>query len=181
MELIYDLEGAGWAGARISDGSRHCYFSVSYLSDALGDMAKAAVMLLHGSREESFSLQDEPGEHRFILIRGDSDSLTIRVLRFEGTRANRFGKEVFCCECAVRDFVGRCSPSCGPSSPRMAWTAISRRGVITSSPSALSKRFSAVSSHPMRARTTSFNASRGLEESVARHRRGSRCRAPRRS
>jgi hypothetical protein len=49
MELIYDLEGAGWAGARISDGSQHRDFSVSYLSDALGDMAKAAAMLLNGT------------------------------------------------------------------------------------------------------------------------------------
>ena len=110
MELIYDLEGAGWAGARISDGSRHRYFSVSYLSDALGDMAKAAVMLLNGSREESFSFQDEPGVHRFVLTRGDADSLTIRVLWFERTfsgRADRFGEEVFRCECAVLDFVGQ--------------------------------------------------------------------------
>ena len=67
MELIYDLAGAGWAGARISDGLRHRDFSVSYLSDALGDMAKTAVRLLNGSREESFAFQDEPGEHRWMV------------------------------------------------------------------------------------------------------------------
>lgn len=112
MELIYDLEGAGWADARISDGSQHRDFSVSYISDALGDMAKAAVLLLHGSREASFTLQDEPGEHRFILLRGNADSLTIRVLWFNGAssgRADRFGEEVFRCDCAVLDFVGQVS------------------------------------------------------------------------
>ena len=110
MELLYDLEGAGWAGARIADGSHHRDFSVSYLSDALGDMAKAAALLLNGSREETFFFQDEPGEHRFILSRGDADSLTICVLWFECSfcgRSERFGEEVFRCECTVLDFVGQ--------------------------------------------------------------------------
>ena len=62
MELVYQLEGAGWADARISDGSRQLGMSVSYLSDALGDMAKAALHLLRGGREASFSFEDEPGQ-----------------------------------------------------------------------------------------------------------------------
>lgn len=110
MELIYELEGAGWVSARISEGSRQCELSVSYLSDALGDMAQAAVMLLIGSREETFRFQDEPGEHRFILTRGDADALTVRVLWFEDTfssRADEFGKEVFRCECPALEFVGQ--------------------------------------------------------------------------
>jgi hypothetical protein len=110
MELTYDLRDTGWACASISDGSRRRDLFASYISDALGDMAKAAAMLLNGSRDESFCFQDEPGEHRFVLSRGDADLLTIRVLWFErcfSGRADRFGEEVFRCQCAILDFVGQ--------------------------------------------------------------------------
>jgi hypothetical protein len=40
---------------------------VSYLSDALDDMAEAALCLLRGGREASFGFEDEPGEHRWIV------------------------------------------------------------------------------------------------------------------
>lgn len=71
-------------------------------------------MLLSGSGEESCALQDEPGEYRFVFKRGDGDALTIRVLWFEESfagRADRFGHEVFRCDCVVLDFVGQLSVS----------------------------------------------------------------------
>jgi hypothetical protein len=110
MELIYDLKAEGWASVRIAEGDAQLEFTCSRLSDALGDLAKAAAMLLGGSREESCALQDEPGEYRFLFSRGESDALTIRVLWFEESfsgRADPFGKEVFRCNCVVLDFVGQ--------------------------------------------------------------------------
>ena len=86
--------------------------SVSYLSDALGDMANAALRLLHGDREATFSFEDEPGEHHWLLNRGEADSLHIRVLWFEDTFNHRRlerGVDVFACDCAVLDFVGQVS------------------------------------------------------------------------
>jgi len=110
MELVYQLEGAGWADARISDGSRQLGMSVSYLSDALGDMAKAALHLLRGGREASFSFEDEPGQNRWLLTRGEADSLRIQIRWFDDTFSSLDfgrGKEVFFCECAVLDFAGQ--------------------------------------------------------------------------
>jgi len=109
MELLDEPKSAGWSAGRISEGSQELNFQVSHFSDTLGDMAKAAAMLLNGSREESFSFPDEPGEHRFVLTRGVADSLTIRVLWFGSVsgRTDRFGKEVFRCDCAVLDLVGQ--------------------------------------------------------------------------
>ena len=112
MRLVYQLAGAGWADARISDNSSYRDMTVSYLSDALGDMARAALQLLRGAREASFSFEDEPGEHRWILSRGEADSLRIRILWFEDTfspPSQERGTEVFKCDCAVLDFVGQVS------------------------------------------------------------------------
>jgi hypothetical protein len=67
MELVYDLKEDGWAHVRIADASSHFEFTCSWLSDPLGNMATATVMLLNGSAEESFSFQDEPGEYRFVV------------------------------------------------------------------------------------------------------------------
>lgn len=110
MELVYDLKEDGWASVRIADAAQHLDFTCSYISDPLGSMATAAAMLLAGSREESFSFQDEPGEYRFVLTRGEADLLSIRVLWFDQSfsgRRNRFGKQIFHCEWAVLDFVGQ--------------------------------------------------------------------------
>jgi hypothetical protein len=112
MEIVYELAGAGWADARISHKGNYRNMAVSYLSDALGDMARAAVQLLRGGREVSFSFQDEPGEHRWILSRGEADSLRIRVFWFDdafSARRQERGTEVFACDCAVLDFVGQVS------------------------------------------------------------------------
>jgi hypothetical protein len=112
MQLVYQLAGAGWADARISHNSSYRDMVVSYLSDGLGDMARAALQLLHGAREVSFSFQDEPGEHRWILSRGEADSLHIRILWFDDTftsRPRERGAEVFTCDCVVLDFVGQLS------------------------------------------------------------------------
>jgi hypothetical protein len=114
MQLIYQLSGRGWAEARISAPGRHLDMVVSYLSGALGDMAQAALQLLRGEREAAFSFADEPGEHRWLLTRGDADSLHIRILWFREAftghlRRGPPGTEVFTCDCAVLDFVGQVS------------------------------------------------------------------------
>jgi hypothetical protein len=112
MQLVYQLAGTGWADARISHNSKYRDMAVSYLSDALGDMAQAALGLVSGTREVSFSFQDEPGEHKWLLTRGEADSLRIRILWFNDTfsrRPQESGEEVFACDCAVLDFVGQIS------------------------------------------------------------------------
>jgi hypothetical protein len=112
MQLVYQLDGDGWASARISDGSSCRDMDVSYLSDALGEMAWSALQLLCGARESSFSFQDEPGEHRWTLSRGEADSLLVRIFWSEHNFNERFPRratEVFACNCSVLDFVGQVS------------------------------------------------------------------------
>ena len=110
MQLLYQLGGDGWACARFSDGAHCREMGVSYLSDGLGDMARAALQLLRGNREVSFSFQDEPGEHRWTLSRGEADSLRVRIFWSQHNFNERFpgrANEVFACHCAVLDFVGQ--------------------------------------------------------------------------
>jgi hypothetical protein len=109
MEITYDLTGGGWARASVSDGTANREMRVTYLSDALADIARAALELLRGARDISFSFQDEPGEHRWLLKRGEADTLHVRVLRFEDTFSTRTqgGLEVFYSKCTVMDFVGQ--------------------------------------------------------------------------
>ncbi len=111
MRINYQLAGSGWANAQVSESGRSLEMSASYLSDALGDMAQAAVSLLTGARVVTFSFQDEPGEHQWILTRGEFDALYVRVIWFpktfgSGNKADS-GTEVFACDCAVMDFVGQ--------------------------------------------------------------------------
>jgi len=81
VELVYKLTGAGWADARMSHDGSYRDIAVSYLSDALGDMVRAAVQLLRGASEVSFSFQDEPGEHRWILIRAKQIHVAYLLVR----------------------------------------------------------------------------------------------------
>ncbi len=105
MEIVYQLEGAGWAGARVIHGTQFRDMSVSYLSDALGDMAKAALLLLQGADEESFEFFDEPGMHRWQLARGNGNVLSIRILWFEDEMSAESGIEVFECKCPAPTFI----------------------------------------------------------------------------
>jgi hypothetical protein len=110
VEIDYRLGEAGSANARILHGDK-CYEmpGISYLSDALGDMAQATVSLMTGADSAIFSFQDEPGEWRWVLQRGEADSLSIRIYRSEINFAWKLKPvvEVFYCECVVLDFVGQ--------------------------------------------------------------------------
>jgi hypothetical protein len=112
MEIVYQLAGAGWADARITDGVNFRNMSVSYLSDALGDMAKAALNILRGENEASFAFEDEPGEHLWLLTREANHSLRIKILWCDdtfGSERQKHRSEVFATECTVLDFVSQVS------------------------------------------------------------------------
>ena len=111
MEITYQLGDAGWADARVRDANcSRDISSVSYLSDALGDMAVAAVALVQGARSVRFAFEHEPGEHRWLLERGEDDLLGISLLWFDDNfpaRQDDAGEEVFSCQCRVLDFAGQ--------------------------------------------------------------------------
>ena len=108
MELVYQLQGAGWANASVSNGSTRHHIAVSYLSDALGDMARATVHLLQGGRETSFNFQDEPGAHRWCIVQDDRCFLGIRIEWFAQTFPPcSGGVKVFECDCHLLEFAGQ--------------------------------------------------------------------------
>ena len=89
---------------------------ISYLSDGLKDMMKAAVGLLEGATRVWFLWHDEPGEHRWIINRVN-DELEIRILWFDDAfkaLPDERGREVFCLTCRLAKFVGEVL-ACGRS------------------------------------------------------------------
>ncbi len=51
LELRFDLTGVGWAEATLSAGNDSVTILASYLSDALGDLAAATVLIASGLDE----------------------------------------------------------------------------------------------------------------------------------
>ena len=108
LRLSSILHEHGWATASISDGDATVETDVSYLSDALGDLARAARGILRGMPETSFSFQQEPGEHRFVVSRQD-DGVRVNVYRFADT-FSRAGtcEPVMVAKCSMREFATEC-------------------------------------------------------------------------
>ena len=73
MELRFQLQGAGWAEATVLHENGYVIMPVSYLTDALGDLARATAQLLEGHEVANFYWIDEPGAHRWSLTRTDGD------------------------------------------------------------------------------------------------------------
>jgi hypothetical protein len=73
FKLTYDLEGAGWALARIQDGEARLEISVSYLHDSLRELAEAARALASGAESARVVFMDEPGEIQLFLNRTDKE------------------------------------------------------------------------------------------------------------
>ena len=83
MKLRYKLTGTGWAEALLETNENAVTVSASYLSDALGDLARGALAVLRGSGEVRFSFDEEPGEFRWILKKITSDTYTLSILQFD--------------------------------------------------------------------------------------------------
>jgi hypothetical protein len=97
MEFSYRLVGTGWAEARIADDRSHAILTPSYLTDALGDLLAALVMLKRGEKDVSFSWEEEPGEYEWTFRRCDSE-VTLRIESFPDQYArvkNAVGSVIF--------------------------------------------------------------------------------------
>jgi hypothetical protein len=108
------LTGSGWAELELRSG--HQSFTVdgvSYTTDALGDLLRAALMIATGAWSASVSFDGEPRESR--LIAGnfwDAASrrrrFCVRVLEFADIASKQPDEEgvpVFEAECEARDFA----------------------------------------------------------------------------
>jgi hypothetical protein len=106
--IDYKLTGAGWAECIVEANGQKASLSASYLSDALGELLRAAVNLLEGVRGNTVSFAEEPGEYRWRLIRVDSEQIHVSVLSFDklwGNEPDEAGNLVFQTVCPVREFA----------------------------------------------------------------------------
>ena len=83
LEFSYRLAGTGWSEARISYGQAFADLSASYLSDALGDLLAALMLLNDGATVARVSWEEEPGEFRWIFQRVSDEAIDVVVLWFD--------------------------------------------------------------------------------------------------
>ncbi|MBW8302961.1 MAG: hypothetical protein K0M78_03240 [Brevundimonas sp.] len=83
FSLRLDIEKHGWARFTVSDGDRTFETrGVSDLTDALGDMVRAAADMAEGAERSVFSFDGEPVETRVTLDRLSAADLRIRVVQY---------------------------------------------------------------------------------------------------
>ena len=82
MTIILGEHGSMEASVQ-ADG-QHLRMLISYLSDALGDLTEAVMVLLRSLELEKriCSWQDEPGEYRWIIHRAGKN-VRVQILRFD--------------------------------------------------------------------------------------------------
>jgi hypothetical protein len=77
ISFRYELEGAGWADAYLSDGTNSATIPASYLCDTLRDLVDAIQSLFTADSAECV-WQEEPGEVKWLFCR-TGDSVGLRV------------------------------------------------------------------------------------------------------
>lgn len=110
MHLVIDyrLTGHGWSECTVSSGAASCQVSASYLSDALGNLVRAAVALLSGFSALSFSFEEEPGEYRWVIRSPRYNEIDVVILDFDDLymgRPDQEGKEMFRVRCVPETFA----------------------------------------------------------------------------
>ena len=110
MRLVIDyrLTGHGWSECTVTSGEASCQISASYLSDALGNLVRAAVVLLSGFSALSFSFEEEPGEYRWVIRSPRFNEIDVRILGFDDLyngRPNEEGRELFSVRCVPETFA----------------------------------------------------------------------------
>lgn len=107
VEFSYRLTGTGWAEARVGDGDRSVALSVSYLSDALGELLLAIACLQEGAEEAQCFWEEEPGEYRWLFRRED-DAVVVTIIAFEDCwphLPNEAGEVVFTTKASLKDIA----------------------------------------------------------------------------
>jgi hypothetical protein len=106
LDLTYNLRDHGWATACVSNGDAFVEMTASYLSDALGDFARAVRGLMRGLPETTFSFLDEPGEHRIVLKRdGEAVHATVHWFEDDDGADLQHGRVVLTGECGIGELV----------------------------------------------------------------------------
>jgi hypothetical protein len=64
----------GWATATFREGADEIHLGLSYLTDAFGDVARAAARIVEGQAQAWVCWEDEPGEHRLYFSRWEPNA-----------------------------------------------------------------------------------------------------------
>lgn len=103
--FTFTLLEHGWAKAQVASMDKVQPLSASYLSDALGDLARSVIRLFSATEPETItcSWQEEPGEFRWIMRRfGDSIRLQIRMFADTASRKrDEEGSLLFETQCSL--------------------------------------------------------------------------------
>lgn len=94
-----DIEEHGWARLAVEVDSQAFETSdISFVTDALGDLARAAADLVQGMERSVVRFDGEPVETRLVIERVSAVDLRLRVLRFANFNRKRAadpGAELF--------------------------------------------------------------------------------------
>jgi hypothetical protein len=126
LHLSYILHEDGSATASVGSGDRNLdIIGVSFLSDALGDMARAARGTLRGMPNRSSASRWSRVSDRFVVSR-DGTQVFVRVYYLvESFSRRRDGELVLTAECNLREFATEHQLS-APSSGRARRSGVSR-------------------------------------------------------
>ena len=115
--LILQLIGRGWLECTVgSDDSNipTVTMSISYLSDAIYELADRTVAIMNGMDRVTCKMEDEPGEYRW-LISSVGDELDIQILFFDeafSRRRDEAGVILFQITCPLRKFAVQVKNQC---------------------------------------------------------------------
>lgn len=109
IEIEYRLDGIGWASCSVRAGEARCELTASYLSDALGDLVRAASEMASGAPRAVANFTEEPGLYSWSLERVGSLGeiwLTVRDGRAPSVE-NPEGESVvlLACSCTALEFA----------------------------------------------------------------------------
>jgi hypothetical protein len=95
LHIRYSLVGTGWSSCVVEYEGFRIELSASYLSDALGNLVRAALAAASGFRTVEFGFDEEPGEYRWVLEATENNILRFRLLEFQelwGYKPNAEGR-----------------------------------------------------------------------------------------
>jgi hypothetical protein len=104
LQLHYELAGSGWADCTFELNGQRAKMTASYLSDALDELCRATLAVLHGESHAEAVFEEEPGEYRWILDRSEGRRLRIRIVNGVITPDNPADSVIVDGECAGSEF-----------------------------------------------------------------------------
>jgi hypothetical protein len=115
VHIDFHFRGVGWADIHLRVHDKETTINgISYTTDALGDLLRAALMTATGAWTASASFDGEPYESRLVLLCGNWDSgkwrqgFFVRVLNFADIYQKQPDEEgivSFVAECTGREFA----------------------------------------------------------------------------